>query len=61
MKLDSGVKWVLAIIIIYTTWYIVAKRDESAATWFVVLILLSAYTFNRNSINPELRRLGLLK
>jgi hypothetical protein len=61
MKLDSGVKWVLAIIIIYTTWYIVAKKDESAATWFVVLILLSAYTFNRNSINPELRKLGLLK
>jgi len=61
MNVDSGVKWVLAILIIYTTWYFVNKRDESAGTWLVVLMLLSAYTFNRNSVNTELRKLGVLR
>jgi hypothetical protein len=58
---NNGVKWILAIVIIFASWYIISKQDESAANWLVVLILLSAYTYNRNSVNAELRRIGVLR
>jgi hypothetical protein len=58
---NSGVKWVIAIVIIYTLWYVVSKRDQEAGNWLVVLILLSVYVYQRQSVNAEFKKLGLLK
>jgi hypothetical protein len=60
-NVSSGAKWVIAIVIVYTTWYLVNQRDEKAGNWLVVLLLLSAYTYNRKEVNAELVRLGVLK
>ena len=58
---NNGVKWIVAIIVIFASWYVITKQDQQAGNWLVLLILLSAYTYNRNSVNAELRRIGVLK
>lgn len=58
---NNGVRWIIAIIVIFSAWYFVSKQDEGAANWLVLLILLSAYTYNRAPVNAELRKLGVLR
>lgn len=58
---NNGARWVIAIIVIFTFWYLVSRQDEGAANWMVVLILLSAYTYNRAAVNAELKKLGVLR
>ena len=59
--INSGVKWIIAIVVIFSAWYVISRQDEGAANWLVVLILLSAYTYNRGSVNTELKKLGVLR
>lgn len=58
---NNAVRWMIAIIVIFSAWYFVSKQDENAANWLVLLILLSAYTYNRSSVNTELRKIGVLR